>query len=101
MPKSKRTVPLEGNRSTHPCLARLKAKSVLLPTIDPVKRTSLVRIDILNSDGQLVHIGRQSVECADENEERYYQVIGGLQEGERFVSGGNSLIDAETQVQRR
>jgi hypothetical protein len=53
MPKSKRTVPLEGNRSTHPCLARLKAKSVLLPTIDPVKRTSLLRIDIPNSDGQL------------------------------------------------
>ena len=120
--------------------------SVITPTIDPVKRTTLVRIDIPNPDGQLrpgmsanvttdidagegltipfesvlptgsqrlvfverglgkleprlVRLGRQSVECADENEERYYQVIGGLQEGERVVSGGNFLIDAEAQVQ--
>jgi membrane fusion protein, copper/silver efflux system len=120
--------------------------SVVTPTIDPVKRTTLVRIDIPNPDGalrpgmsanvttdidagegltipfgsvlptgsqrlvfverglgklepRLVRLGRQFVECADENEERYYQVIGGLQEGERVVSGGNFLIDAEAQVQ--
>jgi membrane fusion protein, copper/silver efflux system len=120
--------------------------SVITPTIDPVKRTTLVRIDIPNPDGQLrpgmsanvtteidagegltipfesvlptesqmlvfvqrglgkleprlIRVGRHSVECADENEERYYQVIGGLQEGERVVSGGNFLIDAEAQVQ--
>jgi hypothetical protein len=48
---------------------------------------------------RLVHVGRQFVECADENEERYYQIIGGLQEGERIVSGGNFLIVAEAQVQ--
>jgi Cu(I)/Ag(I) efflux system membrane fusion protein len=48
---------------------------------------------------RVVHVGRQAVECADENEERYYQIIGGLQEGERVVSGGNFLIDAEAQVQ--
>jgi Cu(I)/Ag(I) efflux system membrane fusion protein len=42
---------------------------------------------------------RRSVECDDENEERYYQVIDGLQEGERTVSGGYFLIDAEAQVQ--
>jgi Cu(I)/Ag(I) efflux system membrane fusion protein len=48
---------------------------------------------------RLVHVGQQSVQCADENEERYYQVIGGLQEGERIVSGGNFLIDAAAQVQ--
>jgi membrane fusion protein, copper/silver efflux system len=120
--------------------------SAIAPTIDPVKRTSLVRVDIPNPDGQLrpgmyanvtadidagegltipfesvlptgsqmlafvdgglgkleprlVHVGRQFVECADENEERYYQIIGGLQEGERIVSGGNFLINAEAQVQ--
>ena len=120
--------------------------SVITPTIDPVKRTSLVRIDIPNLDGQLrpgmsanvttdidagegltipfesvlptgsqrlvfverglgkleprlIRVGRQSVECADGNEERYYQVLGGLREGERVVSGGNFLIDAEAQVQ--
>ena len=120
--------------------------SVITPTIDPVKRTSLVRIDIPNPDGQLrpglsanvtadidagdgltipfdsvlptgsqmlvfvdmgfgnleprvVHAGRQLVEVGEENEERYYQIIGGLQEGERIVSGGNFLVDAEAQVQ--
>jgi membrane fusion protein, copper/silver efflux system len=120
--------------------------SVITATIDPVKRTTLVRIDIPNPDDQLrpgmsanvtteidagegltipfesvlpagsqmlvfvqrglgkleprlIRVGRQSVECADENGERYYQVIGGLQEGERIVSGGNFLIDAEAQVQ--
>jgi Cu(I)/Ag(I) efflux system membrane fusion protein len=120
--------------------------SVVTPTIDPVKRTALVRIDIPNPDGQLrpgmsanvtadidagegltipfesglptgsqmlvfvdgglgkleprlVHVGRQSVGCADENEKRYDQVLSGLREGERIVSGGNFLIDAEAQVQ--
>jgi membrane fusion protein, copper/silver efflux system len=120
--------------------------SVITPTIDPVKRTSLVRIDIPNPDGQLrpglsanvtaeidagdgltipfdsvlptgsrmlvfvdmgfgnleprvVHAGRQLVEVGKENEERYYQIVSGLQEGERIVSGGNFLVDAEAQVQ--
>jgi len=120
--------------------------SVITPTIDPVKRTSLVRIDIPNPDGQLrpglsanvtaeidagdgltipfdsvlptgsqmlvfvdmgfgnlesrvVHAGRQLVEVGGENEERYYQIVSGLQEGERIVSGGNFLVDAEAQVQ--
>jgi Cu(I)/Ag(I) efflux system membrane fusion protein len=120
--------------------------SVITATIDPVKRTTLVRIDIQNPDGQLrpgmsanvtteidtgegltipfesvlptgsqtlvfvqrglgkleprlIRVGRQFVECADENEERCYQVIDGLREGERVVSGGNFLIDAEAQVQ--
>jgi hypothetical protein len=36
---------------------------------------------------------------ADEDEERYYQIIDGLQEGECIVSNGNFLIDAEAQVQ--
>jgi membrane fusion protein, copper/silver efflux system len=120
--------------------------SVITPTIDPIKRTTLVRIDIPNPDGQLrpgmyanvtadidagegltipfesvlptgsqmlvfvdmgfgnleprvVNAGRQLVEVGEENEERYLQIISGLQEGERIVSGGNFLIDAEAQVQ--
>jgi membrane fusion protein, copper/silver efflux system len=138
----------EGERMTvvFPALANrlFEGKvSVITPTIDPVKRTTMVRIDIPNPDGQLwpgmsanvttdIDVGegltipfesvlptgsqrlvfveqglgkleprlirvRQSVECADE--ERYYQVIDGLQEGERIVSGGNFLINAEAQVQ--
>jgi membrane fusion protein, copper/silver efflux system len=120
--------------------------SVITPTIDPVNRTTLVRFDFVNPDGQLrpgmnanvaanidageglsipfdsvlpngwqmlvfvdggfgkleprlIHVGWQFVEFADGNEERYYQIIGGLQEGERIVSGGNFLIYSEAQVQ--
>jgi RND family efflux transporter MFP subunit len=120
--------------------------SAISPTIDPVKRTSLVRIDIPNPDGQLrpgmfadvvakidagkwltvpvnsvlplgsrmlvfldkgagilqprfIQIGRQVSGSDDPNQERYYQVTGGLQEGERIVSSANFLIDAEAQIQ--
>ena len=52
-----------------------------------------------NLEPRVVHAGRQLVEVGEENEERYYQIIGGLQEGERIVSGGNFLVDAEAQVQ--
>src|SRR5258707_835714 len=48
---------------------------------------------------RFIQVGRQFVEFADENQERYYQIVGGLQEGERIVSGANFLIDAEAQVQ--
>jgi Cu(I)/Ag(I) efflux system membrane fusion protein len=119
---------------------------VISPTIDPLKQTAAVRIDIPNADGQLrpgmyadisaeidvgegltipfdavlptgsrmlvfvdkgsgklqprfVQVGRQFVELAGPNRERYYQVTGGLQEGERVVSSANFLIDAEAQLQ--
>jgi Cu(I)/Ag(I) efflux system membrane fusion protein len=119
---------------------------VISPTIDPLKRTATVRIDIPNADGQLrpgmyanlsaeidvgegltipfdavlptgsrmlvfvdkgsgklqprfVQVGRQFVELAGPNRERYYQVTGGLKEGERVVSSANFLIDAEAQLQ--
>jgi membrane fusion protein, copper/silver efflux system len=124
-----------------------KAKIVFIsPTLDPVKRTALVRIDIPNPDGQLrpgmyanvvaeidagegltipvdavlptglrmlvfvdkgsgrleprfIQVGRQFVDLTDPNQERYYQITGGLKEGERIVSSANFLIDAEAQVQ--
>jgi Cu(I)/Ag(I) efflux system membrane fusion protein len=116
------------------------------PTIDPLKRTATVRIDIPNADGQLhpgmyanlsaeidvgegltipcdavlptgsrmlvfvdkgsgklqprfVQVGRQFADIAGPNRERYYQVTGGLREGERVVSSANFLIDAEAQLQ--
>jgi membrane fusion protein, copper/silver efflux system len=125
----------------------LEAKiGVISPTIDSVKRTARVRIDIPNPDAQLrpgmyanvvaeidagegltipfdavlptgsrmlvfvdegsgkleprfLQVGRQFVDLADPDQERYYQIIGGLQEGERVVSSANFLIDAEAQVQ--
>ena len=119
---------------------------VIGPTIDPVKRTALVRIDIPNPEGQLrpgmyatvaveidagegltipyeavlptgsrmlafvdkgagtleprfIQVGRQFVTLSDPKQEHYYQVTGGLREGERVVSSANFLIDAEAQVQ--
>ena len=119
---------------------------VISPTIDPVKRTAMVRIDIPNPDGQLrpgmfanvvaeidagegltipfdavlptglrmlafvdrgsgsleprfIQVGREFVDLTDPNQDRYYQITGGLKEGERIVSSANFLIDAEAQVQ--
>lgn len=48
---------------------------------------------------RFVQVGRQFVDIAGPNRERYYQVTGGLQEGERVVSSANFLIDAEAQLQ--
>ena len=119
---------------------------VIGPTIDPAKRTAMVRIDIPNPDGQLrpgmfanvvaeidageglaipfeavlpigmrmlafvdrgsgsleprfIQVGREFVDLTDPNQDRYYQITGGLKEGERIVSSANFLIDAEAQVQ--
>jgi Cu(I)/Ag(I) efflux system membrane fusion protein len=133
------SVPALPNRSFEGRIA------VISPTIDPVKRTAIVRIDIPNPDGQLrpgmfanvvaeidagegltipfdsvlptglrmlafvdkgsgrleprfIQVGRSFVDLTDPHQERYYQVAGGLQEGERIVSSANFLIDAEAQV---
>ena len=48
---------------------------------------------------RFIQVGRMFVDLTDPNQERYYQIIGGLQEGERIVSSANFLIDAEAQVQ--
>jgi membrane fusion protein, copper/silver efflux system len=48
---------------------------------------------------RFIQVGRQYLDPADPIRERYYQVISGLQEGERIVSSANFLIDAEAQVQ--
>jgi len=48
---------------------------------------------------RVVQIGRQFVDLASPNRERYYEVSGGLREGERVVSSANFLIDAEAQLQ--
>ena len=134
------TLPAFENRSFE---AKIGAIS---PTIDSVKRTARVRIDIPNPDGRLrpgmyanivaeidvgegltipfdavlptgsrmlafvdkgsgklqprfVQVGQQFVDLAGPNQERYYQVTGGLQEGERIVSSANFLIDAEAHLQ--
>lgn len=120
--------------------------SVITPSIDPVKRTAKVRIDIPNPNDELrpgmyanvvaqidagegltvpvdtvlptgmrmlvfvdkgsgkleprfISVGRQFVDLKSEKQEAFYQVMSGLNEGERIVSSANFLIDAESQVQ--
>jgi Cu(I)/Ag(I) efflux system membrane fusion protein len=116
------------------------------PSIDPVKRTATVRVDVPNPDWQLrpgmyangivridageglaipfdsvlptgsrmlvfvdkgsgkleprfIQVGRQFFDPADSSRGRYYQLMAGLRQGERIVSGANFLIDAEAQIQ--
>lgn len=120
--------------------------SVITPSIDPVKRTARVRIDIPNPNDELrpgmyanvvaqidagegltvpvdtvlptgmrmlvfvdkgsgkleprfITVGRQFVDFNSKKQEAYYEVMSGLDEGERVVSSANFLIDAESQVQ--
>jgi RND family efflux transporter MFP subunit len=46
---------------------------------------------------RFIQVDRDFVNQTDQN--RYYQVVNGLREGERVVSSANFLIDAESQVQ--
>jgi Cu(I)/Ag(I) efflux system membrane fusion protein len=48
---------------------------------------------------RFIQVGRPFVDLTDPKQERYYQVTGGLREGEHIVSSANFLIDAEAQVQ--
>jgi Cu(I)/Ag(I) efflux system membrane fusion protein len=120
--------------------------AVINPTIDAVKRTARVRIDIPNPKAQLrpgmyanvevkieagegltipteaalptgermlvfldrgegkllpryIQVGRSFTTFDGQSENSYYQVVGGLQEGDRIVASANFLIDAESQVQ--
>ena len=46
-----------------------------------------------------VKVGRSFTTFDGQDQENYYQVVNGLQEGDRIVSSANFLIDAESQVQ--
>ena len=119
--------------------------SVISPTVDPIKRTVRVRIDLPNPVGRLlpgmyanvaaeidcgegltvpvdavlptgsrmlvfldrgagrleprfIQVGRQFADRESNGQEEYYEVLGGLQEGDRIVSSANFLIDAESQI---
>jgi Cu(I)/Ag(I) efflux system membrane fusion protein len=48
---------------------------------------------------RFIQVGRQFVDSADPGQMRYYQLTGGLRQGERIASGANFLIDAEAQIQ--
>jgi Cu(I)/Ag(I) efflux system membrane fusion protein len=85
-------------------VAEIDAGEVLTIPFDSVLPTgSRMLVFVGSGSGRLeprfVQVGRQFVEFGDSNQERYYQIIGGLQEGERVVSSANFLIDAEAQIQ--
>jgi RND family efflux transporter MFP subunit len=46
-----------------------------------------------------VKVGRSFTTFDGQQQESYYQVVNGLQEGDRIVASANFLIDAESQVQ--
>src|SRR3984893_14020950 len=46
-----------------------------------------------------VQVGRAFTTFDGQSQENYYQVLNGLQEGDRIVASANFLIDAESQVQ--
>ena len=119
---------------------------VISPSVDPIKHTVRVRIDLPNPADRLrpgmyanvateidcgegltvpveavlptgsrmlvfldrgagrleprfIQVGRQFADReSNGQEEYYYEVLGGLQEGDRIVSSANFLIDAESQI---
>lgn len=85
-------------------VAEVDAGELLTIPFDSVLPTgSRMLVFVGSGSGRLeprfIQVGRQFVEFGDSNQERYYQIIAGLQEGERVVSSANFLIDAEAQVQ--
>jgi len=44
-------------------------------------------------------VGRSFTTLDGQSEDSYYQVVSGLQEGDRIVASANFLIDAESQVE--
>jgi len=75
--------------------------TVPVDAVLPTGSRGLVFVD--KGDGKLeprfVELGRELTEIEDPNQARYYQIKGGLKEGERIVSSANFLIDAESQIQ--
>jgi membrane fusion protein, copper/silver efflux system len=48
---------------------------------------------------RFIHAGRQFTDSEGQGQQRYYEVLDGLKDGDRVVSSANFLIDAESQVQ--
>jgi len=48
---------------------------------------------------RFIRVGRQFADPQGQLQQRYYEVLDGLHEGDRIVSSANFLIDAESQIQ--
>lgn len=80
----------EGEGLTIPVQAALPTGERMLVFIDRGQGKLLPRY---------VKVGRSFTTFDGQAEESYYQVLDGLQEGDRIVASANFLIDAESQVQ--
>jgi membrane fusion protein, copper/silver efflux system len=85
-------------------IVKIQAGEGLTVPFDSVLPTGLRMLAFVDKGfGRLeprsIQVGREFVDLTDSTQERYYQVTGGLQEGERVVSSANFLIDAEAQIQ--
>jgi membrane fusion protein, copper/silver efflux system len=47
---------------------------------------------------RFIQVGRQFSDRESSGHEEYYEVLGGLREGDRIISSANFLIDAESQI---
>jgi membrane fusion protein, copper/silver efflux system len=85
-------------------MVEINAGTALAAPFDSVLPTgSRMLVFVDRGSGKLeprfIEVGRQFVDPADPERERYYQITAGLKEGERVVARANFLIDAEAQIQ--
>jgi membrane fusion protein, copper/silver efflux system len=80
----------DGEALTIPVQAALPTGERMLVFVDQGQGKLLPRY---------VQVGRSFTTFDGQEQESYYRVVNGLQEGERIVASANFLIDAESQVQ--
>jgi len=80
----------EGEGLTIPVQAALPTGERMLVFLDRGQGKLLPRY---------IQVGRSFTTFDGQRQGRYYQVVNGLQEGDRIVASANFLIDAESQVQ--
>jgi Cu(I)/Ag(I) efflux system membrane fusion protein len=75
--------------------------AVPVDAVLPTGSQMLVFLD--RGEGRLeprfIRVGRQFADPQGQLQQRYYEVLDGLHEGDRIVSSANFLIDAESQIQ--
>jgi Cu(I)/Ag(I) efflux system membrane fusion protein len=80
-----------------------RGEALAIPVDAAIPTGSRMLIFLDRGGGQLeprfIHVGRQFTDSGGQGQERYYEILDGLKEGDRIVSKANFLIDAESQVQ--
>jgi Cu(I)/Ag(I) efflux system membrane fusion protein len=84
-------------------IAEINCGEGLVIPVDAVLPTgSRMLVFVDQGEGRLetrfIQVGREFADLEGERHERYYEVISGLNEGDRVVSSGTFLIDSESQI---